>query len=579
MPHCTRLTRLMVAIVATLTLADEVVASPVANLHTSVRGGQVFVTWTEADTPAGTTFNVYVAERPITHVGRARRAAHHIEAHSARDWWADPASFDGKAKPSPPVGWQLDPGRPRLDPQGGLFVYTVSADDPQSLNNQSLYFAVTTVAADGREDTTVVAGDNTTTDGVTAKPGLITAFWQLEKPEPPAGAGRRLPSWMRLHGKSGVVAGMEYLAFGDGRMGWRAGLPFKFAVRIVDGAVVIQPTDRAWVNRPHKDSNDGRAPAIWTFWFGYNSHIYDPAAMSSGVPTNYTEHRLLWILDFVARRYETDRARCYLSGGSMGGCGTISFGLRHPELFAALHAHVPIVSYTYEGTASASRLEFLSWTGPITPDVPTSDGLPLLERMNGVRLVNCATGDLPYLFMVHGRKDGSIPWQNNPAFYQALADRRQGYSVYWDEGTHPTAGDAAPSDVKAWLARFRRFRLDESFPVFGRATTDRNPGAGRPDDGDPIGWMNRGFDWSDITDDANRYAISITAAYEGIKYPVRADVALRRLQRFHPAAGEKLQATIGNAPQQEVTVNEAGLLVLRNVTFMSSEPVKIVVTK
>ncbi len=199
--------------------------------------------------------------------------------------------------------------------------------------------------------------------------------------------------------------------------------------------------------------------------------------------------------------------------------------------------------------------------------------------MNGVRLVNGETRDLPYLFMIHGRKDGSIPWQNNPPFYRALAERRQGYSVYWDEGTHPTAGDAAPSDVKDWLVRFRRFRLDESFPAFSRTTTDRNPGAGRPDDGDPIGWMNRGFDWSNITDEAERYAISITAAYEGIQYPVRTDIALRRLQRFHPTAGETLQAVINNAPPQKITVNEAGLLVLPNVTFHSSEPVKIVVTK
>lgn len=565
---------LMLLLGLTAARAVSAAVPAASDVHTTVRSGQVFVSWTEAETPEGTTFNVYVADAPITDVSAARRVGHHIERCSARDWWADPASFDRKATPAPPVGWLLDGGKTRLDPRDGLFVYTARPDD-----RKLLYFAVTTSDADGHEMTNIVAEANATTMPTAVAHEPIAAYWQLDVPEPAKGAGRGMPLSMKLHGKSGVVANSEYLVFGDETMGWRAGLPFKFAVRIVNGIVIVQPTDRVWINRPHTEAKDGGAPAIWTFWYGYNSHIYDRNAMSTGVPTNYTENRLLWMIDFVVRHYQTDRNRCYLSGSSMGGCGTVSFGLRHPELFAALDARVPIVSYTYDAAASASRLEPSCWTGTITPDVKTNESVPLLERMNGVRLVNAATADLPYLFLVHGRNDGSIPWQNNPAFYRTLDERRQGFSAYWDEGTHPTAGKNAPTDVKGWATKMLRYRLDESFPVFSRTSSDGDPGDGRPQNGDPVGWMNRGFDWRGVVDEAGRYSISISAAYDGATYPIRTDVTLRRLQRFRPAAGETLRVTVDGRPPRDVSVDSMGLVTIPDVILPSAEPVKIVVKK
>ena len=71
----------------------------------------------------------------------------------------------------------------------------------------------------------------------------------------------------------------------------------------------VRPTDRVWVNRPHLEAGDGGMPAIWTFWYGYNSRIYDRREMASGVPTNFTERRNLWILDWVRNYYQPDAAQ------------------------------------------------------------------------------------------------------------------------------------------------------------------------------------------------------------------------------------------------------------------------------
>lgn len=561
-----------------LSLALPAHAAPIDGLKATARDGQVFVTWKEAETPARTTFNVYVSSAPITDVTKAKRIGHHIEQHSARDWWEDPVSFKKNAlagKPEvKPVGWRIGDDDQRLDPQGGLFVHTVAKG-----SSEKQFFAVTSSDPAGQEDVAIVAGANSLTDGIAVSGGALKPIWQRDGQAPAAGAGKGLPLWLNLHAKGGVVANMEYLVFGDETMGWREGLPFKFSVRIENGEVVVQPTDRVWINRPHKEASDGGTSAIWTFWYGYNSNIYDRELMSKGVPTNYTERRNLWILNWVREHYAADPKRWSCSGGSMGGCGTMSFGFRHPELFAACHAHVPIVSYTALGSNSASRLEPSCWTGPITAELKTNEGVSLLDRMNGTKFVTESQDDLPYLFMLNGRQDGSIPWQNNPPFYRAMIASHRGFAAYWDNGTHPTCGKDAPADVKAWAERFRRFRSDESYPAFAHTSTDRNPGNGAPDDGDIVGWINRGMDWKEIDDTLDHYAITLLAEYPGIAYPVQTDVMLRRVQHFKTKPGEKLSVVIGDAAPVSVAADSNGRITIPHVSIPSADGVRVLVRR
>ncbi len=571
MPSC----RLGCLCTAALIWASAAHAAPVvSDLQACARDGQVFLTWKEAQTDPGTTFNVYVAPRPIGDLSAATLVGHHIERHSARDWWEDPASFTKGKTPAEPLGYLLEPGKPRLDPQGGLFVHTVRSETAGKL-----YFAVTASDAQGREDRQLAPGANTLKRGVDCRLGPIRPIWQGKGQPPALGAGKGLPLWLNLHAKGGVVGGMEYLFFGDQDMGWREGLPVKFSVRVENQTVVVRPTDRVWINRPHDEAGDGGMPAIWTFWYGYNSKIYDRAEMGTGVPTNYTERRNLWILDWVREHYQPDTNRWYCSGGSMGGCGTVSFGQGHPELFAALHGHVPIVSYTYLGSNSARRLEPSCWTGPIPPELKTNEGVPLLDRMNGLKRVSESRRDLPPLFMVHGRQDASIPWENNPPFYRALAAAKQAFAVYWDDGTHSTCGKKAPADVRAWLTQSRRYRLNESFPVFTGTSSDCNPGDGRPEDGDTIGWINRGMDWGEIQDAAQQYSITLSAEYPGIRYPVTTDVTLRRLQQFKPQPGQRLTVRMGEQAAKEIAVGADGLITIPGVSIPSQSGVRLVIER
>ena len=549
-------------------------AGPVSELRADARTGQVFLTWKEAATPEGATLNVYLADGPITDVAKATPVGHHIERHSARDWWEDPASFKKDVPPGKPVGFRIQNNGERLDPAGGLFVHTVR----QGVRGE-LFFAVTYSDPAGKEDQQVVIGENSLRDGIAAEAADLQPIWQGAGTPTAPGAGRGKPLWLNLHAKGGVVAGMEYLLFGDETMGWREGLAFKFSVRVQGGEVLVQPTDRVWINRPHNEAGDGGTPAIWTFWFGYNSNIFDRQLMAKGVPTNYTERRNLGLLDWVRRHYQPDTNRWYCSGSSMGGCGTVSFGLRHPELFAALHARVPIVSYTYLGQGSATRLEPSCWTGRIPPELQTSAGAPLLEHLDGTQFVTETHSDLPFLYLLNGRQDGSIPWQNNPPFYRALAKAHHAFAAYWDNGTHATSGKDAPADIKAWYERFRRVRLDESLPAFSGTSSDRNPGNGDPADGDIVGWINRGMDWKDSEDATDRYAITVTAAYLGLQYPVRTELTLRRLQHFKIKPSAPLSVQIGSAAPVRIAADAAGHLTIPGVSIPSRDGVRVVVQR
>ncbi|WP_158277464.1 alpha/beta hydrolase-fold protein [Opitutus sp. ER46] len=571
------LLRYLALLLTCLLPAAALRAQPAASqLHAAPRQGQVFLTWAESDTPPGTTFNVYVAAAPIRDVAAATRIGHHIEAHSATDWWENPAAFARDAKPAAAPGFRLVAHSDRLAPGGGLFVHTPSAAA------EARFFAVTTTGPDGTEDRSVRLGRNATAAGVAVSHRAIEPIWQPDAPAPAPGAGEGLPLRMELHAKGGVVAGSEYLMFGDASMGWREGLPFRFSVRIAEDEVVVRPTDRNWINRPFTEAGDSGVPAIWTFWYGTSSQIYDRSTTAQGVPTAYTERRLLWLLDWVQRHYRTDRNRWYCNGSSMGGCGTLTFAYRHPELFAACHANVPIVAYRYASSAAAGftahRLEPLVG-GPIASDLLTDDGARLLERMDTGRYVTGASADLPFLFILNGRQDTSIPWANNPGFYRTLDESRQGFAAHWNDGTHGTVARDAPDDIKGWKKRLRRFRLNESFPAFSHTSTNRDPGDGAPTSGDIVGWMNRGLDWSGIVDEPDHYEITLQAEPSVSAEPVRTDVTLRRVQHFRPRPGDELTVIQDSAAPTRIRVDPTGHITVPGVVIPPARPTRLRISR
>lgn len=564
---------------APLFLAAQDGTMPISGIKAHSDNGQVFITWDESPVPDGSTFNVYAGELPVTNenLKTAKRLAHHIEPHSARNWWRDSTSFAKDTQPATPVGFIIEKGGKPLDPSRGLFVHTIDEE-----NIKLACYAVTVSSPDGKEDYRAVPGTNSLQSPVAQSLKPVEAIWQGSGAEPGKGSkGESLT--LNLHARGGGMkfSGEDvYLVFGSSAHGWREGLPFVFKVSRSPGMLVVSPSNRFFAGRPVNESWDKRdhVPAIENFWFGCNEFIYDPAMMKDGRIVNYSENILLWLKDWALRKYSIDPGRAFLQGTSMGGCGSVSNAIHHPSEYAAACAMVPIVSYTNPKSGSARRLEPFCGKGL---SLLCSDGLPLSERMNGEAVVRKSKETLPFLFLLHGRQDASIPWENNPGFYKALDESRQGYMAYWDDGKHDTAGVDAPEDVKAWKGGqwLSKFSLAQSFPAFSNCSTNRNPGNGDKSNGDTVGWMNRGMSWEGIEDDSSHYAITIKTSYPGVKYPVFVDVTPRRLQKFKPSPGESLPVSLQGRGAGRVLVDNQGLFTVKQVSIPSGEGVRIVVSK
>lgn len=552
----------------------------VKNIKTDFVKGQVFITWEEGSFPAGTKFNVYASANPITkaNLKDAKKIAHHIEEHSARNWWRDPASFTKNAKASKPEGFVIESGKAPIDPAGGLFVHT-----PTPENAALAYYAVTSTAPDSKESLSIVPGDNATTSAAQQSVELIDAIWQGNASEPKI-SGNDKALLFRLHARTGGAQFTDpdvYIVFGTAEHGWREGLPFAFKIEETPDRIIISPANRFFPGRILSDSWDSRdhVPAVENFWFGYNEFIYDKDKMKDGKVINYTENILLSLRDWAVRKFSIDKNKVYFIGSSMGGCGSVSNAIHHPEEYAAVCARVPIVSYTNpEKGGSARRLESFCGKGK---DIRCSDGELLLERMNGEKCVRKTTETLPFLFLLHGRQDASIPWENNPGFYKALDESRQGYMAYWDNGDHATAGANAPADIKEWLNGkwLPRFSSVKSFPAFSNCSTNKNPGNGEKNNGDIEGWLNRGMSWENIKDQDSLYAITVKASYPGIQYPVTVDMTPRRVQNFKPAPGEELTVKFSDGQTSAITVDPSKLFTVKGIKIASEKGERIIITR
>lgn len=557
--------------------AGRTVATPahskVSGLEATVRSGQVFLTWNEQAATDETTFCVFLHDRPIhaKTLEDAQKVGFCIEAGSACDWWENPASFDADAVPDRSHGFLID-GK-ELDPKGGLFVHTVTASDPQNL-----YFAV--LPESGTADD-LVAGKNTLSAPVHAEPALPQPFRLKDAPAAGSGAGKSLMLLLHGRGGGGNSGGKaNFLVFGDAKQGWREGLARKFIVKSDDKSITIQSMDRMWIGRPLTYSWDARdhVPAINTWWIGCNDHIYDPETVQDGVVVNYTEEHLLYLVRWAQQYFGTDTERTYISGNSMGGTGAISVGFHRPDVFASIFSSVPIAAYTRragaDGISNLRRLDGLCGR-PCDETVMSSDGIPLMDRMNSEKIAMEYAGDLPFLVLYNGRTDKSMPWINNPSFYRALNSGRRGFACFWNNEPHRMSkSGTVPSDITDFYNLHPDMTLNISYPAFSNCSDNRNPGNGARDDGDIIGWMNRGIYWTEPVETVDSWSIGLQVQGDFLPPSITVDVTPRRLTQFCIQPQETL--LVNGQPLQ---ADENGLLTIRGVQLSVDRPVQITVQR
>lgn len=540
-----------------LALALPVCVSANGSVTAFHRSGQTFISWKADSGRTPGTYRVYRSDLPISDLSLAEVIADAIEPDSGNDFIAARIATKEK-RTEAPRGFIIRPLGLPIPVGSGLYVHTV----PKSGVS---YYAVVAISADGK------ANPNALTTGPVAEK-VATPEPYLEKVETLA---------------SGKVA-RTYIHWSDKSIAYRESIPFKFVV--TRGKDVKTGVPAPMILAIHAYSgyampSDGWGPDFvvvcpddftkglpfdgYDWWYGYNSNL--GGDLTKGINHNYTEWRLLYTMDFVRRKWSIDDNRVYLRGSSMGGTGAVAFGLRHPEIFAAIFANVPQVNPAMDNIGwSQQNIE--KYCGTRAEAVKTNEGVNVWERLNTTKYVSENHGDFPFLRTINARDDQVLKWPQIPGFLKALNDSHHGFVSGWGLGMH----NIQPSQVPAVVKDFDIFRIrkNESFPAFSNSSTNDDPGVGDPKVGIVTGQMGGGFDWKILADTPDAWESEIKVIADG-KVEAVTDITPRRLQQFKPKSGQQYQWTItdhagGLTDRGTVTADQWGLITVPQVKVTST---------
>ena len=135
---------------------------------------------------------------------------------------------------------------------------------------------------------------------------------------------------------------------------------------------------------------------------------------------------LLALLDEVGEKYRVDESRVYLTGLSMGGYGTWSLGLTHPERFAAIAPICgggdPIVLLLADPKKVAATKSLGVWAfhGAKDPVVPPAESERMVEAL---KKSGCKEVELT--IYPEAQHDSWTETYNNPKLYEWFLDHRR----------------------------------------------------------------------------------------------------------------------------------------------------------
>lgn len=559
-------------------LPGGLVTTNPAGLAALNHDGQTFLTWNSMP-DTGWTYRVYQRSTPITSTADLNSA---VLLGSVGDSTAFDLRYQrlGLGRRT----FAIDSAAAPLDTTKSLFVLPVPA-------SRTSYYAVTAQLRGFTEDRRIVAGGNALTvpvQEVLATPRPVFQGRMLAL----AGTPDLYTLWT-WHTDTPLFPAMSN----------RASFPF-------DCGVLHGSVNGPGLVRPHPRGGDfagqlvhSMQPQEWvlglddyalnqdlqTWWYGYHTQ-YDmlgenaQGAFTSGQVIDYTNRRALHTVRWWRANFPFDRMRHYAFGYSMGGTASVRWGLRHPELFAAVMSSVGKLNFAIDNdpnpladfnTGRIYRESLDRMWGPRSVSLPSSEGLPVYVANNGDSLATRAKASgTTFIVNFAGRNDYVVGWAEKPPFYAAMNQARLGGLQFWDSREH--AGNTIPGAFGVMLdvGYLTRFRLDRSWPAFSNCSRNSNPGLGTANTADSIGTLNGYMDWDPVlVDAASQWEITLrTRALNSLWGTIAApesltvDVTPRRVQLFRPAVGTPLSWSVerlmdGMIVQQGITSVDAQGLV------------------
>jgi hypothetical protein len=554
------MSRVVIAGIAFLLIVQQASADvEVMGIQAVHRHGQTFVTWKDAaegEDGAKFRYTLYRSEQPITqeNLAKAELCYRGVLNHSAK-LFGSAFNLKDRLDPMKPMGIIEEGGKP-LPLWSGLAVHTARKDG-------KAYYAV--VATDEKYNplSKIAPGQSATTEPVVEKVTPIQPIKLYDSksrgqysPQTSITGQKGLPLFVELHASQGQGGGAGdygdyYLYFATPEMGWRDGLPGVFSVdeRRAKTGNTLYLRSRDAIEHPNGKQ------AMETYWFGY---LAIPQGAEHKEPRAYpfTERRMLWIIDWVTKKYAADPERIYAGGGSMGAWGSTTFAFRHPELFAAVYPNRP----------RTRQRGLPSLAGQVAKDKPVlmDDGkTDYYQRMDMTRFAADHPGDLPFFAWCCGRRDGFASWQEQIDMVKALAASRHGFAFAWNDGDH-SSGAQPMEKVRKYYPQ-EKFAKNVSYPAFSNSSIDQRLGNGDPKDGDLEGGINLGFLWNDVVDKQAKWSVRL--ANELAKDDMTVDVTPCRVQKFKTKPGDKVTWTNSTGGSGSVTADKNGLITVPKIAI------------
>jgi len=336
-------------------------------------------------------------------------------------------------------------------------------------------------------------------------------------------------------------------------------MPGVFSVQEThSGPHYLQMTNRDTIVAP--SGNGG----IETYWFGYQA-VPDWAPSTPPRAYPFTENRLVWMIGQVITRYAVDPDHVSCFGYSMGAWGATSFCLRHPELFASVYPDRP--------RPRQFGLPSLLPTPDAAHAVMADGTTPYLERMDSVKWVSEHHEELPFFVWDIGRNDGyGGPWQNQIDLVDAFEATHHGFAFIWNDGDHSGTADIM-AKIQAMYPP-EKFSRVASYPAFSHSSIDDHLGNGDPTDGDLVGGINLGFDWSAVDDEPHRWSASISNT---ATVAMTVDVTPRRCQKLKLQPGDMVSFTTSTGGSGTLAADAWGLVTVPKVAIAPGQPTTVTV--
>lgn len=584
------------------------VAPQGAHIEALHRDGQTFLTFTELPAARGERYAVYRAAAPLTAESVAAGAAGAplivLPKGSGQALTDRVPGPDGRRSPRFLERWPIEAGKPPIAADTGLYVLTLNAADLAGAQSGVAHYAVAVLGPGAEAAPPPVAAVLGVTGPVRETVAPPRALRALTGPD---GRGHLYVQFMDARRWNGTFhtprPGNHFLDLPPGAPGRESPPAYAYTYLLSEpdpkscggtlperlpvllslhgwgaGAFREPPSATPYYCALQLTPTD--FGETWHFGFA-RAHDYrrEGPIEDGDVIENFTEQRLLRMISDLLHDPvlgpHVDPQRIYVYGHSMGGGGALALALRYPQIFAAAYASQPVTSPGRSGKwledmapkygLPEQRLGVV-FDGPDGYALPLkpAEGTPVYAwQDHGAQLepgsARARLGFDPAPFGVsHSLADPVLPWATQGApLYAPLDAAGLAYGAALTDTDHRWAafqGLLPPLGQDRSLAPFQAFKVLRDETVPGLSQNTANPPVPAPD-AQPVApfhtlTYNLGVDWSASwapwggppVDEPKRWCMALRAA-PGAE-PGRVSVTPRRTQRFHPAPGARLTATL-----------------------------------